>query len=243
MKYGELTVQKSPRWVYQASPYNHNSAKVAALPVEVTGYVLLDTMIRRCGYKTFDGLRILDFGCGSRFGQTIWNLNLPVGLYLGIDQNDKAITWCRENLVAERMAFHRINMRNKGYNPKGEWPSPGYIVDLGHRNFDIASMFSVITHQQPDEADLVFRMLYEAVRPGGKMYFTAFLDPATRDYREGDETKPGHMSTYNPDFLISIVEAAGWTLIEAHEPGPLNATAFICRRRDDRPLWKRVVGV
>jgi hypothetical protein len=59
-------------------PFNLNASDVAKYSPEVTGHYLLKSLCRRLGWPSLTGQRLLDFGCGVRFAQTIINLGIDI---------------------------------------------------------------------------------------------------------------------------------------------------------------------
>lgn len=212
-------------------PFNFNSPLVASYPPEESGKALLDSMCENLGWPSLAGKRLLDFGCGVRFAQTIVNLGLEIGAYTGVDVNAEAIQWLCENVIDPRLRFERINMQNQHFNPQGNSMEPGTLARLGLKDFDAACMFSVITHQKPEDAALIFSELAGCVRPGGQLYFTALIDDAVAEYEEQDE-QPCMMSAYNPEFLSGLARDAGWIVERIIPRAKFRQPAFICKRRD-----------
>jgi SAM-dependent methyltransferase len=221
------------RFRYIAPPFEFNAANIARYPAEVTGYHLLNSMRRRLGWSTLAGKRILDFGCGVRFTRTIYNLDLEIGLYAGVDVNADAIAWLADNVDDPRFRFERLEMGNALYNPGGLPVSDTAALRArGLVDFDAACMFSVITHQAPDDAAIIFALVYESVRDGGQLYFTAFTDESVGEYAERDPAAPCHVSTYHPEYLRRLVAGAGWRVEDvypASEP-TVQQAAFVCRK-------------
>lgn len=226
------TSHSTERFRYVDPPFVFNSADVAQYPAEVTGYHLLASLCRRLGWSSLAGKRLLDFGCGVRFARTIANLDLDVGLYAGVDVNAAAIAWLAERLTDARFRFVALEMRNAFYNAAGTAVDRDALRALGLAEFDAASMFSVITHQDPDDARLVFEMLHRTVRSAGRLYFTAHTDDTIESYCEGDPALPCRISTYHPRYLAEIVASAGWEVEHVYPPTELEGAAFVCRRRD-----------
>src|SRR5579863_9413467 len=105
-------------------PFNFNAPDVACYPAEVTGRMLLQSMCERLGWASLARKRILDFGCGVRFARTIFNLDVPVARYFGIDVNAEAISWLKANLPGGPFGFAHIDMRNALYNKGGADADP-----------------------------------------------------------------------------------------------------------------------
>ena len=174
------------------------------------------------------GKRLLDFGCGVRFARTIVNLGLDIETYSGIDTNPEPIEWLRGNIKSPRFRFDHFDIPNAMYNPHARSVDAGILADAGFVGNDAACMFSVITHNNPNEAKKTFDMLYPCVMNGGAMYFTAFVDESVSDYIERDPTFKGHMCTYNPGFLLKMLSESGWRVSDIYPPSELAMTAFVC---------------
>ncbi len=214
---------------YIDPPFNFNAPGVKAYPVEVTGWHLLEGIRKRFAWPSFEGRKVLDFGCGVRFARTIFNLDLPIALYAGVDISRDAIAWLRANVHDQRFRFEHLDARNAYYNPRGsDGLGSDALLRLGLANFDAACMMSVITHQTPKEARLTFQQLRAALRSGGLLYFTAFLDETGPDYWEQDASAPGHMSTYHPDALLKLLEETGWRCKAAYLKSTMQQTGLVC---------------
>jgi SAM-dependent methyltransferase len=217
-------------FTYIDPPFNFNEPEVAKYPPEVTGLFLLNSLCRRIGWDSLSGRRLLDFGCGVRFARTIVNLAIDIDLYAGVDVNKEAISWLQSEIKNPRFRFEHLDMFNPMYRASGSNSIDMGALSQSLTDFDAACMFSVITHQAPEESSLIFSMLHRCVKPGGSLYFTAFADEAADDYVERDASQPRHLSTYRPNFLIELVENAGWTPEATYLQSPMQQSAFVCRR-------------
>ncbi len=216
---------------YIDPPFNFNAPTVAAYPAEVSGYYLLKSLSRHLGWSSLNQKRLLDFGCGVRFARTIVNLGLDIAYYVGVDTQSEPIQWLRSNVDDARLRFEHFNIRNVLYNPDGDNPEADLLAGAGLTGFDAASMFSVITHQNPEEAARTFEMLYPCVKDGGALYFTAFVDESVNEYVEREPQLKGHMSTYHPSYLLDILLDAGWFVSDIYPPSAFALTAFVCWKR------------
>lgn len=212
-------------------PFNMNSPTVTVNPPEVTGGFLLNAVLQRFGWPSFAGRTVIDLGCGVRFARAIHNLNMPFGRYVGVDIHAEAMAWLQQNLRDERFQFAHLDAQNTLYNPDGAALNDDALVRLGVPVCDGAMMFSVITHQGPDEAALTFRQLHQVVAPGGPLYFTAFLNEDIADYLDAKPQSPGFSATYHPAHIIEIAQSAGWRVRSIH-PGKnaVQQPALICTR-------------
>jgi hypothetical protein len=208
-------------------PFNFNHADVSKFSPEVTGRIAINSMCERLGWSSLSGRRLLDFGCGVRFATTIINLEMEIDLYAGVDTNAAPISWLLENVRDTRLQFYHLNMRSAMYNPAGVIPSVETLELMQLRNFDAACMFSVITHQEPDEAELIFAMLH---RCAARLYFTALVDDGVQGYVEQDPHSIGLLSTYSTERLKEMLSRSGWVVEKIFPPGFFQQTAFICAR-------------
>ena len=220
----EYNSNLKPDWLI-LPPFNFNHPTVAKYSPEVTGRIILKSMCERLGWPSLAGKRLLDFGCGVRFTRTIVNLELDVGQYAGVDVNPEPIAWLKENVVSPTFRFEHINMRNPMYNPSGDIPPAGTLTDFGFAGFDAACMFSVITHQDPEEAALIFSMLRPVAQ---RLYFTAIIDNDVDIYTERSEASPRLQSIFSTDAITKLLHGASWKLEKIFEPSLFQQTVFIC---------------
>jgi hypothetical protein len=97
-------------------------------------------------------------------------------------------------------------------------------------DFDVASMFSVITHQNRADARHLFTMLRRHVKSDGHLFFTCFLDKTIEAFEDRSPEQNGGICLYNPQFLTSIVTDCGWSMA-SRAPGevPLIGDSFVFR--------------
>ena len=161
-----------------APPFDFNHPDISKHSPEVTGRLLLKSMCERLGWPSLSGKRLLDLGCGVRFARTIFNLEMEIALYCGVEANPAPIAWLKEHLTDPQLRFEHFDMHNRMYNPQGrDIRSAAALQALGLGDFDAACMFSVITHQPPDQTELIFAMLRRCAK---RLYFTAGSRPIRR---------------------------------------------------------------
>ncbi len=200
------------------------------MPPEESGRFLLDRMRTRIGLANYENVRLLDFGCGVRFTQTILNTDMKIGSYVGVDNYSDMIEFLNESVRDQRFRFLYLNAYHPLYNTSGERLSSNTTLPLDEGSFDIVSMFSVITHQGPDDSHMIFRLLRRYVKADGHLFFTCFLDPLLESHEDRSPLKNGGMCFYGPSFLERIVETSGWRIVN-HAPGegPLIADSYLCQ--------------
>lgn len=224
--------RRKPALVVPAK-FNRNSATVTALmPPEESGRWLLERMRERVGFASYDDLALLDFGCGVRFSQAILNLRLPIRRYVGVDNYREMIDFLRASVRDPRFQYETLDVHHALYNPDGEALTTETRLPLAESSFGVVSMFSVITHQNPDDSRAIFTMLRRYVAPWGHLFFTCFLDERIDSFEDRSPARNGGVCVYQPRFLASLVESCAWTEVSrAPSEGPIVADSFVFRPR------------
>lgn len=194
--------------------------RVRAAGPENTGQKLLALIAERVGLRDFADVDILDVGCGVRFAQTIVNRAIPVKSYAGVEVEPRIVEFLNEHLarVDRRFRFYHWNVRNAMYNPAGV-PLADAAPSLPPlERFDLIVLWSVFTHLAPDDAAVMLELLRSRVRPGGKLFFTAFIDDALATFEDRDKEHALRAMYYGRDYLHALIARAGWS-IDAAFPG------------------------
>jgi len=92
-------------------------------------------------------------------------------------------------------------------------------------------MYSVITHQLPDDAAVIFSLLRKHVRDDGRLFFSAAIEEGDFGYREQFPENPTALSVYSTDLMTQLIEAAGWRMLSfaPRVPGGLpNQETILC---------------
>jgi SAM-dependent methyltransferase len=212
--------------------FNRNNPTVRAMgPPAETGLRLLEYVCQRIGIASLAGLDMLDFGCGSRFADAIVNRNVPLKSYVGIDVYEEMIDFLAEHAKDPRLEFFHINARNLAYNKEGVPLSGDSVLPICDRKFDIVCMYSVITHQLPDDAAAIFTLLRKQVKNDGRLFFSAAIEDGDFGYRERFPERPTELSVYSIDLITQLIEAAGWRMLSfaPRVPGGLpNQETILC---------------
>ncbi len=212
--------------------FNRNSPKVMALMApEQSGRWLLQRMQQHLGITDYATQSMLDFGCGVRFTQAILNLGLPIAQYVGVDCFPEMINFLSDAVKDPRFSFHLLDAMHPLYNPAGSAQmGPSTRLPIPERHFDIACMFSVITHLHPDDARHTLTLLHRHVQPQGQLFFTCFLDDSIREYEDRSPSRNGGICFYHPAFLQDLLFQTGWQTTSRHPgDGPLIGDSFVCR--------------
>jgi SAM-dependent methyltransferase len=212
--------------------FNRNSVNVTSLMTpEQSGHFLLQLMQLRLGLREYKGQSLLDFGCGVRFSQAILNLKLPFGQYVGIDCFSDMIEFLRASVRDPRFSYYLLDVRHPLYNPNGRAAlGADTALPIPEMHFDIASMFSVLTHQYPDDSRHILTMLRRHVKPTGRLFFTCFLDDGIESFEDRSPERNGGRCFYNSAFLTQILVASGWQPTARYPSGgPLIGDSFVCQ--------------
>jgi len=212
--------------------FNRNHPTVRAIGSQAdTGLFLIEYICTRLERANLAGLDVLDFGCGCRFADAIVNRGVALNSYTGVDVETDMIDFLAENVEDPRLRFFRIDARNPIYNPGGVPMSSEMSLPFGNQRFDLICMYSVITHQQPDDAAAIFSIARTACKGDGRMFFSALVEDGDFGYREKFPETPTALSVYSMDRLAQILIDAGWQILsfEKHAPSGLpNQDTFVC---------------
>lgn len=214
--------------------FRRNSPNVLKLmPPHEAGVVLLEKMRVRLGLPSYRRVRLLDYGCGTRFTQAIIRGGIDIRSYTGVDVYAEMMEFLQANVHDRRFhhvvddAFHPL------YRPDGVPLGPDSRLPLAEHSFDVISMFSVITHQYPHDSSAIFTLLRRYVRPDGRLFFSCFLDDTIDQFEDRSPGKDGGYCVYHPDFLVPLVEACGWAEVDRRpSEGPILGDSFVFRPVD-----------
>lgn len=129
-----------------------------------------------CDLTPYD--RILDVGCG------IGRKTLPLlhflgegGRYDGIDPSGFGIAWCDERITPRFPAFrfHRLDVRNRLYNPQGRIAPAEVRFPFEDVAFTLIVVNSVFTHMLPDEVAHYLGEIRRLLGPDGRCLASFFL--------------------------------------------------------------------
>jgi SAM-dependent methyltransferase len=207
--------------------FRKNAPDVLAMgpPAEI-GARLIRYMCERLGVPDLGDTDVLDFGCGSRFAESIILEKLPVKSYTGIDVDKEMIEFLAAHATDPRLRFFHWNACNPAYNPCGFPLSVETELPTGDQTFDVICMFSVITHQLPGDAEALFSIFRRRIRPAGRMFFSVNIQDMDEDYRELDPERPAAISAYALRAITDIVERTGWRVLTTAGKNP-NGLAIV----------------
>lgn len=209
-----------------------NHPSIRKMGVVKMGKRLIEKSIQFCELDSLADKTVLDIGCGTRFTSTIINKKIPVKHYTGIDVYKPVIDYLKTNVEPydERFSYAHWDVVNALYN-KGGAPFNGDselpIEDIS--KFDLIWLFSVITHQAPEETLALFKILKRHVTSGGLMLFTAFITNSPEKFIDVIEEQPLMVAQYDYDFMLQLLDEAGWNVKSTHPAeDPLHQFCFVC---------------
>ncbi len=144
-----------------------------------SGAHLLALMCRALELEHLGDTRLLDMGCGCKFTQSILGHDLPIRHYTGVDVYAEMIGFLQSTVTDERFEYHCADLHNEMYNPTGEKLSPASRLPLEEGSFDLICAFSVFTHLEPGDYAEMLRLLRRYVKPGGRLFYTLFVNERT----------------------------------------------------------------
>lgn len=157
---------------------------------------------------------MLDFGCGVKLAQALYERDSPQALYVGLDVHAAMIAEMTRLLAGDpRYVFALVPFRNAMYNPTGEPMRPDCALPVPPGGYDLLTMFSVVTHMAPDDAFAILSILRRHAAEGGRLVFTCFVNPAqAQDFIDSDPERPLLRALYRKAFMEDLIGRAGWTI-------------------------------
>lgn len=196
--------------------FNRNAQDVqrAGTPAD-TGRSLLEYLARRLGRPDLSGLDILDFGCGSRFAEAIIAHKVALASYVGVDVYQEMIEFLAKDASAadKRLSFYHFDAKNSYYNPQGVAVDLTTVLPFGGGCFDVITMFSVITHQDPTEAMGTLGLLRKYIKPDGRLFFSATVESDVDAFEEKLPDQPGAHCFYSRATIESLLNRTRWSVL------------------------------
>lgn len=215
---------------------HRNSPTVSVFGYEETGLALIRLATERLGLDTLAHSDVLDIGCGVRFTQTIVNRDVPIKSYTGIEVYRPVVDFMREHVepLDARFRFAHWDVSHGFYNAE----STRLLTDEAALPltgpFDVIWLFSVFTHLDAGDARAMLTLMRRAIRPGGQLLFTAFIDADLDGCESRGPLHPLHMVFYGPRTLERLIEETGWEMRSFYPggPQPFIQPCFRCTPKD-----------
>lgn len=194
-----------------------------------TGLELLDLIGVR---KPIAGARILDLGCGVKIAQALVERGSPQGLYVGLDVYREMVEFMQSALSHDpRYRFEVVDFHNEKYNQTGVRMDEFDGLPIGPLEFDILTMFSVVTHMVPEDTRDALTILRKYAAPDAVLIFSAFVGKAQAEaFVDVIPEKPLFQASFRQDVLEGIIAETGWSIEEHGAPiENLIQDFYVCR--------------
>ncbi len=210
--------------------FNRNAAEIKQIGAQKTGSSLIKLACDRVGISDLSEKDVLDIGCGVRFTQAIINCNIPIKSYTGIDIDKPLINYLMTNVNDSRFSFYHWDMHNERYNKRGEMLSKKKKLPLPQKKYDLIWLFSVLTHLNPKDAEILFYILRKFIKKSGYLFFSALIDNNIASFEDLVNDQPLLYAYYNEEFLKQILLKTKWQVISVHEKDANNYIQhhFVC---------------
>lgn len=213
---------------------SRNHPGIRKIGVVKTGKMLIEKAAKFAGVDSLADKCVLDIGCGTRFTSAIINKKISIKNYTGIDVSKPVIDYLKTNVEPfdERFNYAHWDVVNALYNENGMPFSGEALLPIDRTNkFDLIWMFSVITHQAPEEAVTLFKVLKKYIKNDGSMVFTAFIEKDVENFIDVNKDQPLMVAQFDYDFMIALLDEAGWEVKSTHSPewGSLHQFCFVCQ--------------
>ena len=177
--------------------------------------------------------RVLDVGCGiGRMAVPLLGYLSNKGSYEGFDIAPYGIQWCAQRITPEypNFRFQLADIRNREYNPDGQFAASQYRFPYESDSFDLTFLTSVFTHMLPAECSNYLTEVQRVLKPGGRCLITWFLlnaeserligeGKASLDFRHPFEncltnnpTTPEEAICYRQEFVLALYERLGFAI-------------------------------
>lgn len=165
--------------VFEVPARFDRSASIERTRIRESAVFLLRYTTERLGLEDLADKDVLDVGCGTKFTEALLNDKIPIGSYTGVDVYREMVDFLQSEVTDPRFSYHHADLHNDLYNPGGTPMSADTDLGVGDRRFDIIWLFSVFTHLNPADYHSMLQALRRYVRPGGKLFYTLYVDELT----------------------------------------------------------------
>lgn len=173
-------------------------------------------LVSELGYR--DGMEVVDLGAG--LGRLARGLVNEVGevSYHGFDVVADWVEWCRVNIEWSNPSFRflHLDVRSELYNPGGAVEGGLMRLPLRDGHADIVYAWGLFTNLDPDSARVYASEIGRILRPGGRVFLTAFVEEDVPDvtvnpvdYVDYPLTEPLHVVRWKTAALRGLFAEHG----------------------------------
>jgi SAM-dependent methyltransferase len=183
--------------------------------------------------------RVLDVGCGQG--------RLPIGIlrvigdlnYTGVDVDKKSIEWCRRYIERDHSSFkfEHLNVYNERYNKHGMQLNVRFLFAMDPRSVDIIYLFSVFSHTTAEDMCVYLKEFLRILDDRGQLFFTTFVEEDVPNISINPENYrmkcngPLHIVRYRKDYLFSLLDGAGYSIVRFAHAAEANGQSAIYLRK------------
>jgi len=175
-------------------------------------------IIDACGVTSDSS--VLDVGSGQGRLAIGFLRKMPGVQYLGLDVDARSIAWCQRHIARyhANFRFERIDAQNARYNPGGKPITDEFRLPCRDGEFQAAFLYSVFTHMMTEDVATYLRSIRRALKPGGSVWMTAYLEDGVPDVEEnppgyllqfGPPVRPLHRVRFQREFFEGLIRDAG----------------------------------
>lgn len=182
----------------------------------VQGRDTLDYVVQDLAGLSWDGLRILDYGCGTKFTQALHQFPRPIANYWGVDIDHEMIAELESMVTDERFQFGTVDFANEHYNELNNRMTVDSTLPIPPEgSADLITMQSVMTHFFPEDFENCLKMLRKYLAPGGGIFFTFIASRAQEEpFKSLDPVEPLLRASYSEDHALELIASAGFEIVE-----------------------------
>ena len=167
--------------------------------------------------------KILEIGCGQ--GRMVTGLLRLIGAvnYTGFDVHLPSVNWCQKYIESRKKSFHfeHLDVLSERYNTGGNQLNDKFKFNINDKSIDIIYIWGVFTNMEGMVMKAYLNDLKRMLAPGGKVFFTAFVEESVPEISVNPEgylldkyTGPLQVVRYEKNYLFSLIEQSGLRIDE-----------------------------
>ena len=189
----------------------------------------LKGIAERTGRRDWSNQKILDFGCGVKFTQTLIQYNINVQAYVGMDVHKGIIQFLNNQVNLPNFYFYSVPFYNRMYNLNGIKLKVNSELPGDIKQFDLITLQSVFTHFAPEDFLALLHVLRRYAAKDARMLFTCFIDnDMEHDFFDSVPDRPLLMAYYKEHFIRKMLDESGWKPLSLHPPSFSMQHHFVC---------------
>jgi|APSaa5957512622_1039677.scaffolds.fasta_scaffold09357_3 2-polyprenyl-3-methyl-5-hydroxy-6-metoxy-1,4-benzoquinol methylase len=201
--------------------FNRNHGLIMEIGPEKTASTLINLVCDNLNLSGLSNMDVLDIGCGVRFTQAIINCGIPIKSYTGVDVHKGLIDYLSTNVLDSRLSYYHWNIHNELYNKDGIKLSKETALPCEKKKkFDLIWLFSVFTHLNPMDSEILLYILRQYINENGYLFFSAFIDNEIDSFDDRVKENPLLEAYYNETIMKDMLSRTKWQVQSVHEKNP-----------------------